>query len=262
MDIHLIGKRAIICGSTQGIGKAAAEEFSTLGATVILIARNEEKLQQVRDSLSTPNQQKHEYITADFSNPEYLQEKIQAYMSTNPPVHILVNNTGGPPGGNIIDASPEEFLKAYNMHLMCNQILVQACVKGMKTENYGRIINIISTSVRQPIPGLGVSNTTRGAVASWSKTLAGELGTFGITVNNVLPGSTDTQRLRSIFQKRAERNNTSAEEEAEKNKLSIPLRRFADPKETAYAIAFLASPSASYISGTNLPVDGGRIACL
>jgi 3-oxoacyl-[acyl-carrier protein] reductase len=205
---------------------------------------------------------KHQYIAADFSDPDSLKDKLDMYVSNNPPVHILVNNTGGPPGGPIINAVQDDFKRAFNMHLVCNQILVQSIVEGMKEEKYGRIINIISTSVKQPIPGLGVSNTTRGAVASWAKTMAGELGPFGITVNNVLPGSTDTGRLRSIFTRRAEINNTTPEIEAEKNRATIPLKRFANPRETAYATAFLSSPAAAYITGINLPVDGGRTSAL
>ncbi len=259
---NLKDKNAIVCGSTQGIGRAIAEVFAELEASVTLVARNEEKLQLVKKGLKQSDNQQHDYIVADFSDPDTLKEKIESYVSSNPPVHILVNNSGGPAGGLLIDAKIEEFYQAYNMHLICNHILVQSLTEGMKSENYGRIINIISTSVKQPIPGLGVSNTTRGAVGSWAKTLAGELGPYAITVNNILPGSTDTQRLRSIFAVRAEKNNTTPEEETEKNRLTIPLRRFADPRETAYAAAFLASPAGAYVTGINLPVDGGRTSSL
>ncbi|MHA2169472.1 MAG: SDR family oxidoreductase [Candidatus Kariarchaeaceae archaeon] len=260
MDIALTNKNAIVCGSTQGIGKAVAEVFAELGASVTLIARDETKLKQVISELEGSN--KHQYIVADFSDPDSLKRKLESYIKTNPPVHILVNNTGGPSGGPIIEAAEHDFKRAFDMHLICNQILVQSVVEGMKDEKYGRIVNIISTSVKQPIPGLGVSNTTRGAVASWAKTMAGELGPFGITVNNVLPGSTDTGRLRSIFSRRAEINQTTPEIEAEKNRVTIPLKRFANPRETAYATAFLVSPAAAYISGINLPVDGGRTVSL
>jgi len=178
------------------------------------------------------------------------------------PVHILVNNTGGPPAGLAVDASFEQFLQAFNNHLLCNQALVQAVVPGMRRLRYGRIINIISTSVKQPIPGLGVSNTIRAAVANWAKTLATELGPDGITVNNVLPGMTETERLRSLIATRAAQSNRTEADVSQSMKDEIPLRRFAVPAEIAAAVAFLASPAASYINGINLPVDGGRTQSL
>lgn len=263
MDINLKNKRAVVCGSTQGIGKAAALELANLGASIVLIARNEAALKQTKDELNTEQNQRHEYIVADFSKPAELKSKVAEYLAANDaPVHILVNNTGGPPAGKAIDAKPEDFLSTFQAHLICNQILVQALVEKMKQEKYGRIINVISTSVKQPIPNLGVSNTIRGAVASWAKTLAGELGEFGITVNNVLPGSTWTGRIESIIENRAKATGKPPEEIQRQMEAEIPARRFAEASETANAIAFLASPAASYINGINLPVDGGRTASL
>jgi 3-oxoacyl-[acyl-carrier protein] reductase len=263
MDLNLKGKKAFVCGSTQGIGKAAALELAALGASVVLLSRNEESLKQVMQELKTNAGQQHDYITVDFSDSSKLKIKVSSYLEKNKqPVHILVNNTGGPPGGKIIDAKAEEFLSAFTSHLLCNHILVQALLEGMKKEKYGRIINIISTSVKQPIAGLGVSNTTRGAVASWSKTLAGELGPFGITVNNVLPGSTRTQRLQSLIEKEAKEKGESISNVEARMMSTIPARRFSEPYEVANAIAFLASPASSYINGINLPVDGGRTLSL
>ncbi len=263
MDINLSGKRAFVCGSTQGIGKAAAIELANLGASIVLVARNEEALKQVKAELSQSENQTHDYLIADFSQPDELREKVGEYLSKNAaPVHILVNNTGGPASGKAIDAKIEEFISAFSAHLICNQILVQALVSGMKTEKYGRIINVISTSVKQPIPNLGVSNTIRGAVASWSKTWAGELGEFGITVNNVLPGSTETARIEAIIQNKAKATGANPADVRRQMEAEIPARRFAEASETANAIAFLASPAAAYINGVNLPVDGGRTACL
>jgi 3-oxoacyl-[acyl-carrier protein] reductase len=263
MEISLKGKKAFVCGSTQGIGKAAAIELASLGATVVLLARNEESLKKTIKELNTDVGQKHDYIVTDFSNPSSLKEKVNAYLQkNNQPVHILVNNTGGPPGGKAIDARPEDFQSALNSHLMCNHILVQALVEGMKKEKYGRIINIISTSVKQPISGLGVSNTTRWAVASWAKTLAGELGSFGITVNNVLPGATRTQRLQSLNEAQSKATGKSVNDIEAGMLRDIPAGRFAEANEVANAIAFLASPAASYINGINVPVDGGRTKSL
>lgn len=263
MDLNLNGKYAVVCGSTQGIGKAAATELAHLGATITLIARDAEKLEAVRASLPTPSAQEHDVLIADFSHPHLLREALAAWIAPTPRhVHILVNNTGGPPGGPAHAADVEEYRAAFNQHLVCNHILVQAFLEGMKASRYGRIINVISTSVKQPLDGLGVSNTIRGAVANWAKTLANELGGFGITVNNVLPGATETERLQQILQAKVERSGITEDAAAAQMMAAIPAKRFARPQEIAYAIAFLASPAASYINGVNLPVDGGRTKSL
>jgi len=260
MNINFKNKNALICGSTAGIGKASAMELASLGATITLVARNEEKLKQVLADLPSDNGQEHNYLVADFNNPDSLKETLNKGITKN--YHILLNNTGGPKGGPIFNADLTEFTAAFSQHLLCNQVLVQAVVPGMKEENYGRIINIISTSVKQPIEGLGVSNTIRGAVANWSKTLATELGPFGITVNNVLPGATATERLDQIMVNIGNKIGKSPEEASELMKSIVPARRFAQPEEIAYAVTFLASEAAGYINGINLPVDGGRTKSL
>lgn len=262
MNIDLTGKCAMVCGSTQGIGYAGAMELAALGARVTLVARNELVLAEVRGRLPTPSGQTHEVIVADFETPETLAWKLREYVASHPPVHILVNNTGGPPGGPLAEATLEALQRAFAMHVLANQTLMRALVPGMKSEGYGRIINVISTSVKQPIPGLGVSNTIRGAVANWAKTLATELGPYGITVNNVLPGATETQRLAALITAKAEKSGRPEEAVAEEMRSVIPARRFARAEEIAFAVAFLASPSAAYINGINLPVDGGRTKCL
>ncbi|MFQ5675643.1 MAG: SDR family oxidoreductase [bacterium] len=262
MQLDLGDKNAIVCGSSQGIGKAAAMELARLGASVCLVARNSEALQDVKQQLSANANQKHTMIAADFRDVDKLAEKMRKFVAENPPVHILVNNTGGPPNGPAIEADLEEYMMGFSNHLLCNQVLAQTLVPGMKREGYGRIINIISTSVKQPIKGLGVSNTIRGAVANWAKTLAAELGPYGITVNNVLPGATKTNRLASLIKSIADKTDSSIDVVAKNMKSMIPVGRFAKPEELAYAIAFLASPYASYINGINLPVDGGRTLCL
>jgi 3-oxoacyl-[acyl-carrier protein] reductase len=261
MNLDLKGKRAVVCGSTQGIGKASAIELALLGANVTLIARNEEKLKDVLQMLSTQGDQQHTYIVADFDSPETLESKVKKY-AVGHAVHILVNNTGGPPAGQAIDAQIQDFVKAFSNHLLCNQILVQAFVDGMKREKYGRIINVISTSVKIPIRGLGVSNTIRGAVANWSKTLSLELAPFGITVNNVLPGSTMTGRLESLIASKAEKGGKTFDEAKQDMINEIPAARIGDAHEVAAVIAFLATPAAGYINGINVPVDGGRTGSL
>lgn len=261
MNLDLTNKNALVCGSTAGIGKATAVQLAKLGATVTLVARDQGKLQETLIELPHDKGQKHNYFVADFTNPQQLKEKVEVAVS-NKIFHILVNNTGGPKGGPVFSAAPEEFEKAFSMHVICNQILAQAVVPGMKEADYGRIINIISTSVKQPIDNLGVSNTIRGAVASWSKTMANELGQFGITVNNVLPGFTATDRLEDIVGNAAKRTNRTEKEASEFMKNLVPAKRFAQPGEIANAVAFLASEAASYINGINLPVDGGRTKSL
>jgi 3-oxoacyl-[acyl-carrier protein] reductase len=261
MDLNLKGKRALVCGSSQGIGKASAIELALMGANVCLLARNEEALKKVLKELALQEGQKHEILIADFSNPEQLKTVLNDYLKDRN-VDILINNTGGPAGGQAIEASADLFINAFNMHLICNQILVQAIVPGMKKNGFGRIINIISTSVKTPLRGLGVSNTIRGAVASWAKTLSLELGPFGITVNNVLPGFTMTGRLEFLINSIADREGKSFESVKNEMISTIPAGRIAEAAEVAAAVAFLASPAASYINGINVPVDGGKTQSL
>ncbi|QXP74266.1 SDR family oxidoreductase [Tenacibaculum sp. HL-MS23] len=258
MNLNIQNKNALVCGSTQGIGKASAIGLASEGVNVTLIARNEEKLKAVLAELPN-NNQNHNYIVADFSNPSELKEKIEA---SDLNFHILVNNTGGPAGGPVFNAQLDEFELAFTQHLKCNHVLVQAVVPFMKEAGFGRVINVISTSVKQPLDGLGVSNTIRGAVASWSKTLANELGQFNITVNNVLPGATGTERLKEIINNKAAKTGMSVEVVSENMMNASPAKRFAKPEEIANAIVFLASEKASFINGINVPVDGGRTKSL
>jgi 3-oxoacyl-[acyl-carrier protein] reductase len=258
----LTGKHAIVCGSSQGIGKASAIALARQGASVTLVARDEATLIAVQDSLDLSRGQRHARIVADFRDPPSVQSTVAAHVLENGPAHILINNTGGPSSGPLFDAKPEDFVTAIQMHVVCNHLLVQAVVPGMKAAGYGRIINIVSTSVREPIPGLGVSNTTRWAVAAWAKTLSRELAPHGITVNNVMTGFTDTARLRSLFEARAKREGRTAEDVAADAQKAIPLGRFAEAAEIAAGVVFLASPAASYVNGINLPIDGGRLSSM
>lgn len=259
MNISLNNKHAIVCGSTDGIGKATALLMAERGASITLVARNNDKLNQTLSELSTQDGQAHFTICADFNQPDQFKIIIIGHMKTLVGhADILVNNSGGPKGGAIIQAEEDEFRIAFERHLICNQILAQAIVPGMKEKGKGRIINIISTSVRQVIPGLGVSNTIRGAVAQWAKTLALELGQFGITVNNVLPGYTNTARLQSLAESKAKSLGVTPEEINEAWKNNTSLRRLGEPEEIASSVAFLASDAASYINGHDVAVDGGR----
>ncbi len=224
------------------------------------MARQEESLRKVRDELSTDHGQTHGCVVADFADWQQVRDRLGEYLGAGGPIHILLNNTGGPPAGTLFDAVPEDLVKAFSQHILCNEVLVQATVPGMRAEGYGRVINIISTSVIMPIKGLGISNVTRGAVANWGRTLAHELGPDGITVNNILPGYTGTARLDSLIKRRADKSGSSVEQVKRDMVASVPLGRFARPQEIGSVAAFLASPAASYINGVNLPIDGGRLA--
>lgn len=257
MNLSLEGKYAVICGSTQGIGLATAEELALLGASCTLIARSETALKTAVQSLDVSLRQQHDYLIADFSKPDEVKKVIEDHVAQHP-VHILINNTGGPPAGPVIEATEEAFLNTFNQHLICNHILTKAVFPSMKKEGYGRIINIISTSVKIPLKNLGVSNTIRGAVASWAKSMANEISDHNITVNNVLPGYTTTQRLTSLIDQLAARGNTEVENIEKKMLEEVPMKRFGVASEIAAVAAFLASPAASYVNGVSIQVDGGR----
>ncbi len=261
MNLDLSNKSAVVCGASRGIGKATAEILAGLGATVTVVARDRDRLEAVIDGLSTDKNQRHQLVVSDFSNPEEVQKQFGSWLD-NTPSQILVNNSGGPPPGPIAEAEGEAFLDGMRAHLLCNQYLAQAALPGMREAGYGRIINIISTSVYEPIPGLGVSNTVRAAVAAWAKTLSREIGPDGITVNNVLPGFTATDRLDNLIAGRAEKSGQSENEVADGMRAGVPMGRFASPEEIAHAVAFLASPAASYITGVSLAVYGGRLNSL
>ena len=259
MDLDLTGKHALVCGASQGIGRAAAHALAAHGATVTLVARSAATLESARAALPAAQGQAHAALVADFDRPEALRAALAQTLPSRPPVAILVNNSGGPAGGPAAAAATDEYLATFSRHLVCGQILVQAVLPAMRAARWGRIVNVISTSVKEPIKGLGVSNTTRGAVAAWAKTLSHELGPDNITVNNVLPGFTRTGRLDEVFEARRARSGaTRAAVEAEAL-AEIPLGRFAEPAEIADAVLFLCSPAAGYVSGVSLPVDGGRL---
>lgn len=257
MNLSLQHKNALICGSTQGIGFAIAKELALLGAHCTLVARNEDSLQQAIAQLDMSMHQQHRYLVADFSNNEQVKERIQQFAKEHT-IHILVNNTGGPLAGKITDAKDQDFLSALHLHLINNHNITTVLLDGMREAGYGRIINVISTSVKIPLPNLGVSNTTRAAVAAWAKTLANEVASAGITVNNVLPGATATVRLSSIIENKSNKTNTSLQAVEAEMLHEIPMRRFGQAEEIAAMAAFLASPAASYITGQSICVDGGR----
>ncbi|MDT3738990.1 MAG: SDR family oxidoreductase [Candidatus Kapabacteria bacterium] len=260
MNIELTNKTALVCGASKGIGKAIAIELANSGANVILAARTLKDLMAVHSLL--PDNHKHKYIAVDLQNPENAVNIIKSQLPVADSIDILINNSGGPPTGKLIDGSPKDFLSGFERHLFASQLLVQAFSPAMINRGWGRIINIISISVRQPIENLGVSNTVRGAMASWAKTLAGELGKSGITVNNILPGLTATERLFYLIENTANSTGVSSEAVEKGMKSQIPAGRFAKPEEIGYLASFLASDYASYINGTSIPVDGGYLKCM
>ena len=262
LSSSLIGLNALICGSTSGIGLSTAVEMANQGANITLFSRNNEKLKKTIKLLSTDQNQNHNFLVGDFNNPQQIKNVISEYLQKTDKITILVNNSGGPKGGSIIDAQSSEFIETFNRHLICNHILTKALFSGMKEAAFGRIINIISTSVKEPIEGLGVSNTVRGAVASWAKTLSSEIGKYGITVNNILPGFTSTERLASLIKSKAKANDISEKIVTNKMLEKIPLGRFGEPEEIAKVISFLSSKAANYINGVSLAVDGGRLSSI
>ncbi len=263
MDLNLTGKRALVCGASRGIGKATAMELAANGASVTVLARSAEQLEHVRTTLPVIHAgQVHYALAVDATQDFELIQAVNNHVEKHGSFHILVNNTAGPAAGKLIDSTVDSLMEAFVQHILTAQRLIKILIPGMTSDQYGRVINIISTSVKQPIDGLGVSNTIRGAMASWSKTLATELAARHITVNNVLPGATETERLEAIITKQANVRGVS-DSEARSNMLAeIPMGRFAQPSEIANAVAFLASPSAGYITGTSIMVDGGRTKSL
>lgn len=255
MQMSLKNKRALVCGASQGIGEATAFALAEMGAQVVLLARRKEPLEEILKKLPGSG---HQILAMDLGDIAQLETEIKKLL----PLHIVINNAGGPASGSLLEAQAEDFLKGFQQHILAAQKIAQVTVPGMKQDQYGRIINIISTSVKTPLANLGVSNTIRAAMANWAKTMANELGPMGITVNNVLPGFTKTPRFDSLKKASAEKTKSSENNVEDQWKATIPLRRFAEAHEVAAAIAFLASPAAAYISGINLPVDGGRTPSL
>jgi len=261
MNLNLLGRTALVCGGSQGLGAAIATELALLGANTIVLARRESLLKTFVSTLDQSRGQSHEWIAADANDPEILLSKISKRLQEGT-IEILVNNTGGPAAGPLLATPVADIEKAFQAHLSVSHLLTQALVPGMKAAGFGRIINVLSTSVKQPIDGLGISNTVRSAVANWAKTMANELGGFGITVNNVLPGYTNTQRLQYLFANQAEKAGLLPEDILKKTVSLIPAGRLGEPAEFGAAVAFLCSPAAAYINGINLPVDGGRLSGL
>ena len=259
MDLSLHGRTALVCGASKGIGRACALQLAGQGAAVVALARSGDALTDLLEELPGNG---HHALPADLNDRSTLAHRIEALLKERGSIGVLVCNTGGPPGGPLLEADEAAWLGAFGQHVLVNALLVRLLAPGMAATGFGRVINIISTSVKAPIPNLGVSNTMRGAVASQAKTLAGELAADGITVNNVLPGYTATGRLQSLIDGAATRQGRTGEDVSREWQATVPAGRFGRPEEVAAAVGFLASPAAAYINGINLPVDGGRTPSL
>ena len=262
LDLTLEGRRALVGGGSQGIGRGCAEALAARGASVTLLSRNAEALDTACRGLPRPTGQDHRFIAVDFGVWKDVRDAAGSDVAQNGPVAVVVNNTGGPAAGPAREAEVESFASAFEQHVLSFQALARVVVPGMIEMGYGRIINIISSSVIIPVRDLGVSNTIRGAVANWGRTLAAELGPHGITVNNALPGYIDTDRLRSLMRRRAELAGVTEQAVAETMTGSVPAGRLGTPADMGAVVAFLASPEAAYVNGVNLAVDGGRMVSL
>ncbi len=253
VNLDLSGKTALVCGASAGIGRATALCLASHGASVIALARREDRLKSLMEELRQSGAREASYVVADLDDTAGLAQAVSGCEA-----QILINNTGGPPAGKLLEAEPLHLAQAFQRHVLGAQVLLQALSPAMQRAQYGRIINVLSTSVREPIPNLGVSNTIRGAMASWAKSVSKELAP-GITINNVLPGFTDTERLGNLQTAVASRTGQTETQVMQGWIGRVPEGRLGRPEELASAIAFLASPAGAYIRGQSIAVDGGRL---
>jgi 3-oxoacyl-[acyl-carrier protein] reductase len=257
-DEHsLVGRRALVCGASAGIGRAAAGAIAARGGRVLLLARRGDALAGAEAEIREKGGDARA-VVADLDDRPAVRRVVEDLLADEGAIHVLVNNAGGPPSGTLLEATEDGLLHAFGRHVLASQLLTTTCLPGMREAGYGRIVNVISLSVREPIPGLGVSNVIRGAMASWAKTLSRELPP-GVTINNVLPGYTDTERLAELATQMAASGGTEEAAIRADWMSRVPEGRLGRPEELGEAVAFLASPAASYIRGVSLPVDGGRL---
>ncbi len=261
MNISLIGKKALVGGSSQGIGKAIGQQLAASGASVTLMARSGDKLKEIISHLPTDDGQHHQYLEVDFTDFNAYREIIENYFKNNS-VDILVNNTQGPASGGAMEKKVEDYQTAFDLLFKTVVYTSELALKGMIDNKYGRIINIASVSVKEPLSYLTLSNSIRAAVTTWAKTLAADVGQYGITVNSTLTGYFDTERLKNLNSAKAKSFGIPLEEVKQQMLKNVPIGRFGDPKEYGYLVAFLASEQASFITGTNIPIDGGMLKSL
>ena len=261
MIISLRNKSALIGGSSGGIGKAVAQQLANSGASVTLMSRSEDKLKAIVADLPVDQGQMHQYLVVDFSNFSGYQKLITTYFEKND-VDILVNNTQGPASGNALDKKVPDYQEAFDLLFKTTVFTTEMALKNMVKNKWGRIINIASVSVKEPLSYLALSNTIRAAVVTWAKSLATDVGEHCITVNSILTGYFDTDRIKQLNAKKAERLEISEHDVRADMESKVPVKRIGNPKEYGYLVAFLASEKASYITGTQIPIDGGLLKSL
>ena len=258
MKINLKDKKAFIGGSSKGLGYAVAKQLAVCGAMVTLVSRNEPLLKKNMIELKKLTGFNHNYIVVDYNDSEGYNKIITEFFKTNS-VDILINNTQGPNAGDVLSVSESDYKNAFNLLFQNTVNTSMAAIKGMKKNNWGRIINMASVSVKEPLSYLALSNTIRSAVTSWGKTLSIESGKHNVTVNNILTGFFNTERLNQLNSEKAKKFNVSTDEVFDKMSEMVPLKRIGEPKEFGYLVAFLSSDFADYINGANIPIDGGLL---
>ena len=261
MNISLLGKYALVGGSSGGIGKAIAQQLAASGANVTLMARNEEKLESVLSSLATSKGQSHQYLIVDFSDYEGYKKRISKYFESNT-VDILVNNTQGPSAGNALEKKVEDYQDAFNLLFKTVVFTTELALIQMIKNRWGRVINVASVSVKEPLSYLALSNSIRASLVTWAKSLATDVGDKQITVNSILTGYFDTERITQLNAKKAKQLGIPESEVLLDMKSKVPLKRIGDPKEYGYLVTFLASEKAAFITGTQIPIDGGLLKSL
>ena len=261
MEIDLTGKFALVGGGTNGIGKATAIRLAASGASVCIMARNKSKLEKVVNELDRSRNQKHKFLEVDFSNYNLFSKSIKYFFETNH-IDILVNNTQGPEGGSALEKSIDDYQSAFDLLFKCAVKTSLLALTNMKDKKWGRIINVASISVKEPLNYLVLSNSLRSALVTWSKTLSVDIAKFNITINNVLTGYFNTERLKQLNSKKAEKLGINISKIEDKIKDTIPMKRFGNPEEYANLVCFLASEKSDYITGINIPIDGGFLKSL
>jgi 3-oxoacyl-[acyl-carrier protein] reductase len=256
MKIDLAGKKALVGGSSKGIGLGIASQLAESGASVCLMARNKSKLEEIINQL--PNSENHSYLIVDFSNFEEYKIKIEAYLENNQ-VDILVNNTQGPPAGNSLSKDIDSYQEAFDLLFKSIVYTTSLIVPKMQKNKWGRIINVTSVSVKEPLNYLVLSNSIRSAVVAWAKSLSVDVGKDGVTVNSILTGYFDTERIKELNKEKSKSLNISEDEVLEKMKSLVPINRLGKTEEYGYLVSFLSSDKASYINGASIPIDGGLL---
>ncbi len=261
MEISLLGKNALVGGSSKGVGEAIARQLAASGANVTLMARNETKMKRLITEFDSEQGQKHNYLVVDFSSFEAFKQRISKFFQENT-IDILVNNTQGPEAGGALEKNVEDYQQAFDLLFKSVVFTTELALKNMIKNQWGRIINVASISVKEPLSYLALSNSIRAAVVTWAKSLSIDVAKNGITINNVLTGYFDTDRITQLNAKKAKKLGVSESEVRSNMENQVPAQRIGNPYEYGFLVAFLASEKSAYITGTNIPIDGGLLKSL